>query len=423
MSLPGASPGPFQVVRNPLGRTSVWPTSRTLPTGWTPVEIFGTRQQCLNAISQSSEVADHRLPQRRMSFSLMFFGDQEFDGTGDKYRLLRETAKRADRNGFDAIWLPERHFTQFGCLYPSPAVLHAALARETSRISLRAGSVVMPLHHPVRVAEDWAVVDNLSNGRVELAFASGWHPNDFALAPDQYAERNEQMQSGLRQVRQLWRGEAINLRNGTGQTVPVRIYPTPIQPELKVWLTIAGSRGSFVQAGRDGFDVLTHLFNQDVEQLAENILLYRQTRQQHGWPEGSGRVAVALHTFVAQTVDQVIQHAKEPYCEYLRTNLGLLKNLAISRGSEAELEGLSATELDQMLSWAFDKFVGGRSLMGTPQTCQQLIHELLRIGVTEVACLLDFGPPTDTILEHFGQLETLVQQAGQRRPTQRDSML
>ena len=56
----------------------------------------------------------------------------------------------------------------------------------TERIEIRAGSVVLPLHNPIRCAEDWSVVDNLSNGRVGLSFASGWHANDFALAPDNF---------------------------------------------------------------------------------------------------------------------------------------------------------------------------------------------------------------------------------------------
>ncbi len=405
MSLPTTDQGPYQVVIGATGRTSFWPTRRPIPSGWSPTEIFGTRDQCLAAIARMSEPDT---PTRPIDFSLMFFGDQDSDPSGDKYRLLFESARFADEAGFSAVWLPERHFTKFGCLYPSASVLHAALARETKRIGLRAGSVVMPLHHPVRVAEEWAVVDNLSGGRVELAFASGWHPNDFALAPDAYEDRYERMYQGIEQVRTLWRGESLCLRNGTGQDVTVRTYPAPLQSELKMWLTIAGSRETFIKAGEMGLDVLTHLFSQDVEQLAENIRLYRKTRQQFGWPADTGRVSVALHTFVAPTLEEVHQHAKQAYCDYLRSNLGLLKNLALSRGRQMDLETLSSTELDDMLYWAFDKFVGGRSLMGTPESCGHLADDLARIGVTEVACLLDFGPDPEIILTHLKHLATIV---------------
>ena len=83
-------------------------------------------------------------------------------GRRDRYRLLLEGARFADRHGFAAVWTPERHFHAFGGLYPNPAVTGAALAAITERIGIRAGSVVLPLHNPIRVAEEWSVVDNLS---------------------------------------------------------------------------------------------------------------------------------------------------------------------------------------------------------------------------------------------------------------------
>src|SRR6185369_2335392 len=92
-----------------------------------------------------------------VKFSLLFFSDDGSKETDDKYRLLFEAAKYADEHGFAAIWIPERHFQDFGGLYPNPATLAAALAMVTRRIQLRAGSVALPLHNPIRVAEEWSV--------------------------------------------------------------------------------------------------------------------------------------------------------------------------------------------------------------------------------------------------------------------------
>ena len=98
-------------------------------------------------------------------------------------RLLLDGARFADDHGFEAVWTPERHFHAFGGLYPNPSMTSAAIAAITHG-AFRAGSVVLPLHHPIRVAEEWAVVDNLSRGRVGISFASGWQPNDFVLHPE-----------------------------------------------------------------------------------------------------------------------------------------------------------------------------------------------------------------------------------------------
>src|SRR4029453_525570 len=109
-----------------------------------------------------------------------------------------------------------RHFTGLGGLYPNPAVLHAALAMCTTTIRLNAGSVVAPLHHPVRIAEDWSVVDNLSNGRVGVSFASGWNPEDFVFSPDRYGDRHGHMVEAMQTVRRLWRGDAFEGTSGVG---------------------------------------------------------------------------------------------------------------------------------------------------------------------------------------------------------------
>jgi alkanesulfonate monooxygenase SsuD/methylene tetrahydromethanopterin reductase-like flavin-dependent oxidoreductase (luciferase family) len=123
---------------------------------------------------------------------------------GDDAPLLLETARRADELGLAAVWLPP------GC---NPAVTAAAVAVATRRIGLRASPVQ---HNSIRVAEEWALVDNLSQGRVGLAF------EDLSV---------------LETVRRLWRGEAERVRDGEGRPIEVRILPQPLQPDLPVWLT------------------------------------------------------------------------------------------------------------------------------------------------------------------------------------------
>src|SRR5437016_14188342 len=129
--------------------------------------------------------------------SLFFFSADATERQNNKYEMLLETAKFADAHGFTSVWTPERHFQRFGGLYGSPSVTGAALAVTTKRISIRAGSVVLPLQNPLRVAEEWAMIDNLSNGRVAISVASGWHVNDFVLSPDTYETRHAALQAKI----------------------------------------------------------------------------------------------------------------------------------------------------------------------------------------------------------------------------------
>jgi natural product biosynthesis luciferase-like monooxygenase protein len=204
------------------------------------LELFWTLSRGFKVIVQAEYdgalIAKPKTPVsgRRVDFSLFYFATNDEKGSVGKYQLLIEGAKFADRHGFSAVWCPERHFHRFGGLYPNPSVTGAALATITERIHIRAGSVVLPLQNPIRVAEEWAVVDNLSNGRVGISFASGWHADDFVFAPANYAGRREIMFREIETVKQLWRGEAVCFKGGAGNEVPLKIFPQPIQQELPV---------------------------------------------------------------------------------------------------------------------------------------------------------------------------------------------
>lgn len=339
-----------------------------------------------------------------MKFGLMFFASSEEALSGNKYRLVMDSARFADANGFSSVWVPERHFTEFGSLYPNPAVLHAAIAACTSRVRLHAGSVVVPLHHPMRIAEEWAMVDNLSNGRVGVSFAPGWNPDDFAFCPEKYASRQDEMFAGIKTVQHLWRGGTVEASSGNGNPIRVRIYPTPLQPELPVWLTAAGNPKTFTRAGEMGANLLTHLLDQNDEQLQRKIALYREARAKNGWDPKSATVTVMLHTFVGSDAALVREQARDPFCNYIRSNIGLLNGLAQSRGQQVDVRSMPARELDEFVRFLYERFAQSRGLIGTPESCLALVKRLEAIGVDEVACLLDFGPPVDLILQNLPHL-------------------
>ena len=111
-------------------------------------------------------------PWRPMDFGLALWGSDAGPGPR-KYELMLEAAKFGDSRGFRSVMTPERHFGAFGGPFPNPSVTSAAIAAVTEQIEIRAGSCVLPLHSPIRVAEEWAVVDNLSSGRVGICVRCG----------------------------------------------------------------------------------------------------------------------------------------------------------------------------------------------------------------------------------------------------------
>ncbi len=358
-------------------------------------------------------------PGADLDFSLLFFSGDGATTNSDKYRLLMECAKYADDNGFAAVWTPERHFKPFGGLYPNPSVIAAALAVLTTRVQLRAGSVVLPLHHPLRVAEEWAVVDNLSGGRVAIAFASGWLADDFVLAPERYGARKELMFQEIQTVLKLWRGESLRLSNGKGEETQVRIYPNPVQPEPPVWIT-ATHKDTFVEAGKIGANVLTGLMEQSVEQCGECIRAYRRSLSENGSNPEDGRVAVMLHTFLGEDLDRVKETVRAPFGDYLRSFLRMTKTSLLPglQGANGGTE-MAAQDRETLLDFAFERYFNASALLGTPESCRRMISALKAIDVDEVACLLDFGLEMETILDGLTSLNRLKDfTAGARRMQQ-----
>ena len=325
-----------------------------------------------------------------LDMSLFFFGADTY-APDNKYQLYLDAARFADEQGFAAVWTPERHFDAVGSLYPNPALLNAALAMHTRRIALRAGSVVLPLHSPARVAEEWAVVDNLSSGRAGIAIASGWHPRDFVLAPERYQQRRRLTAEAIGMLRALWRGEAVELPDGDGKPVPVRTFPRPLQAQLPLWITAAGNPDTFVDAGRSGANLLTHLLGQTPAELTTQIARYRQARADAGLDPATGTVTVMVHSYVGDNAALAQEQARAPFLDYLRSHLGLMASLVRSLGGFAHEP--TGAEQEAIIGAAYERYTRSAALIGSPESCLGLMEQLRDGGVDEVACLIDWMPP------------------------------
>jgi natural product biosynthesis luciferase-like monooxygenase protein len=344
----------------------------------------------------------------RLDMSLFFFGSEGAEGGGE-YEVLFEAARFADERGFVAVWTPERHFNAFGGPFPNPSVTSAALAAITRNVSLRAGSCVLPLHHPARVAEEWAVVDRISGGRTGMAIAAGWHPHDVVFRPQNHGQPKSALIEQIGELRALWRGETVTYPGPTGD-VEVTTLPRPIQADLPIWYTTAGNIESFRLAGTQGYNLLTHLLGQSVDEVRDKVAAYRAAWDEAGHP-GRGTVSLMLHTFVAD--DNVRETVREPMKGYLRDSVMLVKDHASAfptfdpTATEADglLMGLTPEDLDALLEVAFSRYFETSGLFGDVETCVAMAEEIAGADVDEIAALVDFGIDAETVLSHLHQLD------------------
>lgn len=350
---------------------------------------------------------------RPLSFGLYYFASDEGGPAADaQRRLLFDSARFADAHGFSALWTPERHFHAFGGLSPNPSVMAAALAAITRNVRIRSGSVVVPLHHPARVVEEWSVVDFLSGGRVDLGLASGWFPNDFVLAPQgSYERRGELVFERVQELRRLWAGETFEAVNPLGDTVQLRTMPRPMQRELPIWITAAGNPETFRRAGALGLNILTHLLGQSLEALADKIAAYRQAWAAAGHA-GQGNVTLMLHTFVGEDDAAVRKVVKAPMLRYLGSSANLVGNYTASvpffhKQCAASAPALTQDDVADALEFSFERYYATSSLLGTMDACLEMTDKLKAIEVDEVACLIDFGVAPDAVLAMLPLLDEL----------------
>ncbi len=195
-------------------------------------------------------------------------------------QTLRQIAW-AETIGYDDVWLTEHHFCEDGHA-PSILPLAAAVAARTTRIRIGTSVLLLPLYHPVRVAEDAATIDIISNGRFELGVGVGYRPQEFKGLGLRSQDRGARMDEGLEIIRALWRGETVDYAGRHFTVEGAKLAPMPVQSPPPLW--IGGfAPASAQRAARIGDGYL------GTGDMGELVKIYREERARLGKP-GPGRL-------------------------------------------------------------------------------------------------------------------------------------
>ena len=348
---------------------------------------------------------------RNVTFSYIFFSDVRKDVTdGEKYRFVRDLVEFADRSGFESICFPERHFYEFGSIYANSGIIAAYFAPLTRNVRLRASSVSCPLHHPAAIVENWAMVDILSDGRVDLGFGSGWNKADFILSPHTYPNRSAVRDEMIPVIQKLWRGETVDFPGPGGEFFPTKVYPRPLQKELNVWYSTFSEQG-VEHAGKMGYNLFTMLLAIDFTALEKKIAIYRRARKEAGYDPATGVVSLLMHTFVHPDIEWVQQVVEAPFKEYIRSSIVPQMKALDRQFDEAETE--------KIISYSYSRYFHTSGIFGPVEDCQKQVDRAIQAGVNDIALLQDFGVDYTAVkdsLTHVKQLVEQNQSRAKRRP-------
>ena len=293
-------------------------------------------------------------------------------------RVTREVIE-AEALGYDSIWIAEHHFsTKYGIL-PDPFSYLCYLAAKTSRIKLGAAVMVVPLHHPMRIVENGAFVDILSNGRFQLGLGSGYRPYEFEGLGISYEERREIQEEaiplilkGFHEKRVTASGKYFKFKMDEGY----EILPQPIQRPHPPFYMGAGTDRSMAYAARHGFGLMQSSLP-SLETIAEHIAHYRKHMTEAPSPLNQnpafGEVDVVRMVYVAPTDAKAREESEAGIVRHMKSFMS---------GTGGYLGDV--TEKTDESAFAYDHLSRTTILHGSPDTVLRRIEEFAAIGATSL---------------------------------------
>jgi len=291
------------------------------------------------------------------------------------YRLMFEQMEGLEELGFDDLWVTEHHFGEYGGTLPHPPIFLSAVARSTRQIRLGVAVSVLPLHNPFEVAESYAMLDVISNGRLEFGIGRGAESIEFIRAGVSQENSRLQMQETFELVLQAWSDEPVNFHGQFFDFTDVRVLPKPIQrPHPPIWVGGSRSDETFQWAGAKGYNMMTlpYLFP---DELGDRVKTYRKALIGAGHDPATHQILGKFHIYVADSLDQAVREATPYLHNYHATHRAADPNRKMGARSDF------ASQMEQ-----------GFIIAGDPQRCIDAIHRWREdVGLTTLSGTFHFG--------------------------------
>jgi len=260
-----------------------------------------------------------------MRFSLFSVVDYYEDGSrtlSTRYEQLIDQIVEADRLGFDAFWIGEHHgylTPQLVLACPNPAIVLSAAAQRTQRIGLNTAIANLSLRHPMLLAEDYALVDILSKGRLGLGIGRGSYPHEFAAFGQDREKSRDRFEESWQIIKQAWSGEPVTFHGRYYQVDGVKLNVQPVQKPLpRFWLS-AMREESFVALGRAAQPIIAmpHLSAESLQMMAKLALVYKQGYFEAGGDASNHELPLVFFTCVAPTRTEAQDLGREAMLRFI----------------------------------------------------------------------------------------------------------
>ncbi len=303
--------------------------------------------------------------------------------------------------GFDQIWLTEHHFIDYG-LSVDPAALASAAASRTSRVRIGLAAAILPFHHPLRLAEQLALVDVISKGRLDVGVGRGNRPAEFKGYHVPQQENRERFDEAVDIMLRAWTEERFSYDGRFFTVKDARVIPKPVQRPHPMIYQVCGSDSGVESTAARGWPMLNSILTGPVSQILKRRDLYLDGLRRHG--RGEAEISslmkhwgVSRQIYVAPTDAQALREAKDAEMWYQDS----LRRFQVPERIEDTHPSLqpgfrAAAERFAKVSW--EGLVAETLAFGSPDTVARHIETMREMGVGQILCWMNFGGlPQDKI--------------------------
>jgi alkanesulfonate monooxygenase SsuD/methylene tetrahydromethanopterin reductase-like flavin-dependent oxidoreductase (luciferase family) len=331
----------------------------------------------------------------------MFHEFQRTAGMTDEqaFTVSFEQIDAAERWGLDAMWLAEIHVAPERSVCSAPLTLASAIAARTRRMKIGTGVQVLPLCHPLRLAEEAATVDQISHGRLIFGIGRSGFPRTYEAYGVPYGESRERFTETLEILKRAWTEDTFSYHGKYFSCENVRLTPKPFQkpwPDIRV---AANSADTFPAIARLGHAVLVAVRQGTLEELEPNIRAYREAWKEAGHP-GTGKVFLRAPVYLADTDQQARDEPEESIMYFYRYLGERLEDSATRAGvQQSELRAARGRRLQTI---SYEDALREKLIVGSPERVADRLLELQdKLGLDGILCEMNCGTriPHDRVMK------------------------
>ncbi len=308
----------------------------------------------------------------------------------EAFREAMEEVDLAEELGLDTVWLGEAHFAPGRSVLSAPIVVASSIATRTKRLRVGMAVQVLPMIHPLRIAEEAATVDQISEGRFEFGVGRSGNVRAYDIMGIDYGESKERFQEALDIILQAWSGETFSYEGKYNTITNATISPLPYQkPHPKVRIA-ASSEDSFGRIGRLGYPIFLGLRAMDVEDLKTNLMEYREEWKAAGHPGEGGDINVRFPMYVAPSDSEAIEEPKDSIEAFFKRQRELFEYSYGREGTEST--GRRQSRYERLANATYEDLLETRVVFGSPERVIDKLHQFQEmLGITGVTAELNPG--------------------------------